>query len=134
MAKDKKFYPEENIFDAKAATGVSGTVFCGDFRHVQFDYGTTDSATMTIKVLVAMGETPPDFSSAASATNRYNEADYALSDNGGAITDGDTGIVFSGTDGVGYISVNVDGADWAALKITAYTQGTITATCLVREN
>lgn len=127
MARNRQYYGTTSIFNAKAATGISNTINCTDFRNAVFSLGTASSANMTIKVVGAIGDTAPDFSSAASATNRYQTIDFAPSNAGGVITDGDTGLVFSGTDGNYVISVNTDGLDFVALKITARSAGSVTA-------
>lgn len=128
--RDAKTY---DLFTAQAANGVSNVLYVRDFRHLTISYGTASNANFTVNVVVGIGDTAPTFSSAASSSNQYAEGDYALSDAAGVITDGDTGIVFSGTDGTGVISVNTDGVDWVALKLSSYSAGNITATATVYE-
>ena len=125
--RNRQYYDTTAIFSAKGATGVSGVINCSDFRHAIFSLGTASSANMTIKIVGGIGDTPPDFSAVASATNRYQTIDFAPTNGAGVITDGDTGVSFAGSDGNEMLSAKVDGLDWIALKITAYSAGTVTA-------
>lgn len=132
--RNRQYYGTTSIFSAKAATGDSATIDVKSFRNAVFSLGTASSAQMTLKVKGGIGDSAPDFSAAASATNRWAFVDLALSNDGGAITDGDTGIVFTGTDGVRIFEVNTNGIDWVALSVTAYTAGSVTADLVITEN
>lgn len=133
--RNRNYYtPAMTGFSAKAATGAGNVINVMDFRNAMISIGTASSANMTIKVQVGLGDTAPDFTAAASATNRWSYADLALSNGGGAITDGDTGLVWSGTDAVQIAEVNTNGIDWLALNMTARAAGSATADITLTTN
>lgn len=134
MRNRNLYTPAMTGFNAKAATGAGNIINVMDFRNAMIAVGTASSANMTIKVQVGLGDTAPDFGSAASATNRWSYADLALTNNGGTITDGDTGLVWSGTDAVQIAEVNTNGIDWMCLNMTARAAGTATAETTLTTN
>lgn len=128
MARNRQYISPSDLGVSALATATEGkTINCVDFRHATISLGTASSANMTIKFIGGLGDTAPDFSSAASATNRWEYIDFALTNNAGVITDGDTGIVFSGTDDNKLLSLNVDGLDWFCISVTARSAGSVTA-------
>lgn len=130
MARNRQYYDPTSFGVSALASATEGNVInVSDFRHAVISLGTASSANMTIKFLGAIGDTAPDFSSAQSATNRWQTLDFALTNNGGTITDGDTGIVFSGTDGNQMVNINTDGLDYLVLSVTARSAGSVTADC-----
>ena len=107
----------KNIFDAKGTTGTTVPYRIGSFRNQVFAVYGAGSITGTLKVKVSGQEAMPDFTAAISATNMWNYADIALSDNAGAVTDGDTGVTFSGTAGCRHFEINQNSYTWCALEI-----------------
>lgn len=134
MARNRQYYGASDIFSAQAATGASNTIDVTDFRNAVFSLGTASSANMTIKVQGGIGDDAPDFSSAQSATNRWNYIDIAPLDAAGVITDGDTGLAFTGTDGNYLFEVNANGLDWLCLNVTARSAGSVTADLTLTTN
>lgn len=121
---------------AKAATGVGSSILVNDYINLQIDLSTASNANLTIKVQGSYmpPDSPPTFSSAASATNRwFYVATYDLNDPSAVIT-GTTGYSFAGADGVKGILVNVDGLTWLNMEITARAAGSATATLLAYNN
>lgn len=128
MSRRIAYYsPSQVGIDAKAATGFGNALLCTDANAVTFSVGTASSANLTLKVQGAVGETAPDFTAAASATNRWFYVDIAILNNAGVVTDGDTGVVFSGTDANVGVNVNVDNLDFVCLHVSARSAGSVTA-------
>ena len=134
MARNRQYYGTTDIFSAQAATGSSNFINVTDFRNAVISLGTASSANMTIKVQGGIGETCPAFASAQSATNRWNYIDIAPLDAAGVVTDGDTGLVFSGTDGNYLFEVNANGLNWLCLTVTARSAGSVTADLTLTAN
>lgn len=88
---------------------------------------TTGSANMTIKCQGSCDDARPDFSSAASSTNKWSYIQIVNADDGAAVN-GSTGIVLSGTDVMRTYWINTDNISWFTLNITARSAGTIFAT------
>lgn len=120
--------------NAKAATGVGNTIDVRDFRNAVISLGTASSGSMTVKIYGAIGDTAPTFSSAASATNQWQTIDLAPLNAAGVITDGDTGLVWSGTDKVELVEVNTNALDFLVVVVTAYTAGTVTGSMTLTTN
>lgn len=121
------YSPSQIGFSAKAATGFGKAIKVSDFNVAVYDFGTASNANATVKVQAANGESAPDFTAAVSATNRWYYVDIAILNNAGAITDGDTGIVWSGTDYNAGVEVNCNGVDYLCLHETANSAGSVTA-------
>jgi hypothetical protein len=133
--RNRQFYNATGTgFSAKVDAGAGNAINTIDFRNAMVSIGTASSANMTIKVQVALGDTAPNFGAAASATNQWQYADLALTNGGGTITDGDTGVVWSGTDKVELFEVNTNGIDWMCLNMTARAAGSATATMTLTTN
>ena len=103
-------------------TNDAGMVFVRDFRSVTFVVATTGNANMTIKFAGSLTEAKPDIEAAASQTNLWTHVEVVDLQDGSAI-DGDTGIAFSGTDGVRMFEANVNGLIWFGAHLTARSAG-----------
>lgn len=92
-----------------------------DWRHVQLNCFTANSASFTIKVQ-ASDQEDVNFSAAASSTNRW--AYIQLKDLlAAATTDGSTGIAPVGTDFAKNYEVNVNGKIWLTANFAAAGAG-----------
>jgi len=118
---------------AKATTGVGNTIPCSDFRNAIVTIASASSASLTIKCQGAMGNSAPTFSSASSASNPWDYVQMIDLQDGSAIN-GDTGIVFSGTDDVRQFEVNTNALDYLNFSITARSAGSVTVTVVVTDN
>lgn len=107
-----------------------------DFRHALLHLNTASSGDMTVKLAGSFGKNladtsdghgdAPNFGATQSDTNPYSFiAGVNLED--GAIIEGDTGVVASGTDIIRAIEVNTDGLKYFTLLPTAWAAGAITA-------
>lgn len=133
--RNRQYYTPANVgFSAKATTGAGNALLVSDFRNAVFAIGTASSANMTIKVQGGIGDIAPDFTAAQSATNRWQYIDIAPTNTGGTIVDGDTGVVWSGTDKVEMFEVNTNGLDYVCLNMTARSAGTATADVTLTTN
>ncbi len=122
------YTPSQIGFNAKAtAASFGNAIFVGDFPTAVYDMASAGTTTATVKVQGANGSTPPDFTAASSASNRWYFVDIAILNNAGAITDGDTGVAWAGTDFTSGVEVNTNGIDWLCLNMTARTGGNVTA-------
>jgi hypothetical protein len=117
--------PHIAVLSAKAATGIGTTLDVRDFRHIVIQVTTASSGSLTVKFQGSDADTEPTFSSAASGTNPWEYvAANALND--GTVLDGDTGVVFAGTDGVQYFMLNTDAISWFNCNVTARVAGNVT--------
>lgn len=112
---------------------IGRNIYCGDHRHalvtIHSDGGA--DAAMVVKLVGSYGKSVadplgcPDFSAAASATNRF---DYmqAIDHQSGLAVAGDTGLTFSSADDHRQFMVNVDGLLWLNAIISSWTAGEVT--------
>jgi hypothetical protein len=112
------------------ATANSKAINVSDFVKVGLNLATASSANLTFKVKGAIGQTAPDFTAASSVSNPWFYVDLAPLDNAGVVVDGDTGLVWSGTDATRGVEINTDTIDYIALVVTARSAGSITCTSL----
>ena len=105
-------------------SNLSKVIF-GDGRHITFSTDLTGTVTMTVKLVTSNQEDCPDFLGAVSSSNYYDTTEFIDLEDGDP-KDGDTGLVFAATGSTRY-AINTDSTRWAALKITSYTNGTISA-------
>lgn len=124
------------IFAAKVDAGVGRAIYIGDYRNQAFSVYGAGSITATLKVKISSQVAKPNFSAAVSATNRWAYADVALSNNAGAITDGDTGVTFGGTAGVLEFEINQNCYIWATLEIVSISgaDAAVTASLALTNN
>jgi len=112
------------IFSAKATTGTGLHQLVENFRHVALTLASASNANFTIKFQISNSKDAPDFSSARSATNRWEYVNVKDLQNNTGI-DGDTGIAFAGTDDVRMVEVNTNGQRWICATITALSAGNV---------
>ncbi len=99
------------------------TVNVKTFRHLFLEVSTSGTATLTANVKVAYQE-DVDFSLAASPTNRWSYVQIRdLIDD--SSTDGDTGIVYAGTDAVRLYELNTNGVIRVGVDVSAWTKGNL---------
>lgn len=130
----RRVLQDQKLFTAQAATGTSSLKMdTSDFRDVVIAFFTASSANLTVKIQGAIGETAPDFSAAASATNQWAYLQCVDLNTGLPIT-GSTGLVWAGTDAGYLVEVNVNAIDWMCLTVTARSAGSLTATATSATN
>lgn len=116
-------HAERTVMDEVATTTVSSAFNVADFDSLTWTVATTD-ATGTIKFDCSTSDTAPDFSSAASATNRYDVVDVTDLEDESSI-DGDTGISLAGTTDVRQFQMDSANFRWCGATFTR-TSGTST--------
>lgn len=98
-------------------------VLAQDFRHIELNVLASSVVTgFTLKVYKSDQLTPPDISSAVSATNKYSTV-QVINKATGATVDGATGIVVN-ANGMQTFEVNDNVARWVGVMMTARTDGT----------
>jgi len=124
------------LLNAATANGVGSKILAGDYKYMIIALATSSSASATIKVQGSYGKDntvagsagndAPDFSASATRTNQWGYISFVnlLS---GSVVAGGTGVVYSGTDGVTYLKVNVEGLRFLSLEVSSYSAGTIDA-------
>ncbi|MEA3430199.1 MAG: hypothetical protein U9R08_02920 [Nanoarchaeota archaeon] len=111
--------------DAKAANG-SGIVIRGEeYKDCNFSVSTASSANLKLSVQISDNEACPDFDSAAAVDNEWDYLQVFDAENGDII-DGDTGIVYSGTDAVRNFVTNSNNFRWINFKVSSYVAGAVT--------
>ncbi len=134
MAEAQRFLNRQNILNEAGATVTGNPINVRDFKNIQLEVATDSSASLTIKVQASLSDyvvgtnfqAPPDFSSVATSTNRWDYvAVFDLIDPTTVIPGG-TGITASGTDFVKNLLVNVDGIAWVCVTVTSYSAGAVT--------
>jgi len=120
----KNYLKEISLFTAKDATGTSLVYPVSDWQHIMFCLSSQTSANFTIKFQGSFSDTAPTFSSAQSATNRWDYIQVKDYQNNSAI-DGDTGVAFAGTDDVRMFELNTNGLKYIAATITARSAGSV---------
>lgn len=92
--------------------------------HAMLTLSSANSANFTIKFQGSCSPTAPDFSAAASETNRRTYIQVRNMITNTAI-DGATGVAYAGTDAVNLYQANVNGLTYICATITAYSAGNI---------
>ena len=125
MSKTRLSLPEILVLDQKGETGIGVWVPVEDFETLVVSVDTANSANLTVKAVGSIAESVPDPTSAQSITNRY---EYILMvDLQNAVPlDGDTGVVFTGSDGHRLFTVNVSGLKFITFYVTARSAGDVT--------
>lgn len=115
---------------ATTAPATANSPFCAiDRQHVVLTLASSGSANFTIKIKGSTQDTPPDFSVAATVTNRWEHMQLKDLQDGSTIT-GSTGISFAGADAVRMLEVNINRVKWISATITARSAGAITLTAI----
>lgn len=115
---------ERTLMDQVAATTTATGILVNDFRNI----GVTVAATATsgtLKFYCSLADTEPTWSSAQSATNRYDTVEIVDTQNGATI-DGDTGIVFTNTTDVRQFEINTNNFRYCTAVLSPWTAGTTT--------
>lgn len=140
MAEQQRYPFVQNILNAKATTGVGAALNVRDYQNIQLSLATAGSANLTVKIqgscMATSGDltNAPDFSVAASATNRWDYiACFDLIDPT-TVVPGSTGFSAAGTDICKNILVNVDGIMWINVSVTARSAGNVTTDVLAFNN
>lgn len=147
-----------SIVGSGAGAGSSGIALLApphvrvtDFRNIILQFGTTGTATTTVKLAGSMGcpaprigalagvagadngDTPPSFGGTVSPTNPYTFLQGINLDTAATIN-GATGIVVAGTDLNLSVEINVNALEWFTLVPISWTAGAITARLLLTDN
>ena len=126
------------LFNAKAATGVSGAIPVEYYRHLMVTIAGNATANLTVKCQGSLGITvandaAPTFSSAKSVANMWDYvAMYDYQD--GSLVAGDTGVAFAAAADVRNFLINVDGLKWLSLEVSTYTAGEVTVILMAADN
>jgi hypothetical protein len=117
------------IFSTKSTTGIGNIIEVSDYRHLVIVLSSQGTANGTVKLAGSYEQSLSDvsFSSSASATNLWDFVAMYNLQNPSSIIPGDTGVVYSGTDAVEHLLVNVDGIKYLTLNITAISAGSFNA-------
>src|SRR3990167_3176846 len=121
----RRLFKEFQLFDAKAATGVSEAVRMDEFRHWTLIVAAPLNTSLTFKVQGSgRSGDAPDFSSAQSVTNNWEYIHiYDMEDPVGGL-DGDTGVVLNNDTAANnnhHYAINSDHLTWFSLEISSYT-------------
>lgn len=116
------------VLDEVVATGWGTVVPVRGYRNIVVTIATADSTNATIKFAGSPRDTAPTFSSAASPTNQWDYVSAYDMEDPSTLVDGDTGVVYTGTDAVQTYLVNTEGIDHFNVQVSAYSAGTITVT------
>ncbi len=107
---------------------ITSNVAFADGRYSGVTLSASGTVAMTVKLVGSNSEVAPNFAAAASPTNEYDTIQTIDLQNGDP-ADGDAG--FSGAalaaTGTTQYAPNVDLMRWIAVKVTAYTNGTLNA-------
>ena len=121
----RQIRPLVAVLDAADGNEVGTTIQIKDFRHLILQFGTDNSADMTVQFQGSSSVDAPTFSSAQSLTNHWDYlAVYDLEDS--SLIEGDTGISLTGTDDFRNLMVNVDGMSWFNAEVSSRVAGDAT--------
>lgn len=134
--RDRKHYPVSDFLNAKAATGASAVIPCSDFRNAVIQVSAPANSTFTIKFAGSIGNSSFDATAAQSTTNIYDFVEVIDLQDGSAI-DGDTGVTIDNTTAAvncRLFEVNTNSLDYVAVVVTAYTDGSASASITLTDN
>lgn len=121
---------QQELFNAKAATGYSQAIDVRNYRHVVICVSAALNSSLTFKFQGSAMDDAPDFSSAQAVANIWDYLHvYDLEDPQGGI-DGDTGVTLNNdtvANNTRQYLVNTDHMQWFSLQISSYTSGSLTA-------
>ena len=122
------------LMDAVAANGWSTPVDVRNYKHLILVISTASSGAGTLKVAGSI--LPSDdvtFSTAAAVDNEWDYiAAYNLED--AAAVEGDTGVVYAGTDAVEQLIINTYGMTSIAVNLSGYSAGAFDVKLFVVNN
>lgn len=101
---------------------ASKLAFAADFVHSQLAIDVDSAATLTMKVVGSIQDTPPDFGRPQSSTNQWSYLQMINLDDSVEV-DGSTGIPLAGATLHNQYEVNVNGVRWFTVIYTAWTSG-----------
>lgn len=127
--REIKYYP---LFKTQAANGVSIPVDARDFKTAQLTVVGSGGAAFDVKVRASLQKEPPDFTKAASASNRWQYVQYVDLETGSFYTDLAPYTFASNV--VKQFELNTNGIAWFALEISGYATGSIEADATVTSN
>jgi len=90
----RKWIDETAVLNAVSATGASNAYPIADFQHIMITLSTDNSANATIKFVGSFQDTQPDFSAAASDTNRWTYVQVKDYQDNSSIN-GNTGVSYA---------------------------------------
>ena len=133
----------ELAYSAQSASGTITGFHVGDYRNVVVTISTASSFAGTIKFQGAIRKTGDqktivDFSDGVNVndgttTNPWMYIQCIDLENATAF-DGDTGVVYSGTDGIRIVELNTNSFEYFGIHFTAITAGTATVVCHFTDN
>ena len=133
--------PTRNIiFSGATGNGVGNAPLVDDFKILHLEIAATGYPNFTVKVQGSLRDPssgPPTFSSAASATNKWDYVAFYDYRDPTTITAGDEGLVFTGQDGeciVRNLLINVEGLSYVTVEISEYVAGTFFANTISYSN
>ena len=113
------------LLTSEVATAESEPTLMTPFDKAVFHVHTVGATTATIKFVAGFGDAP-DFGLAASASNNWFYVDTVSVDTGTPV-DGSTGYALTGTGVSTAYQLNIDGAKWVGVVVSAWTAGAISA-------
>lgn len=116
-----KTFPEMPILPKATATGYGVPQNVENFDHVGITIAGDNTASFTIKVQASNSDAKPDFTAAASPTNRWAYIQLKMLIDASAVAGG-TGVVVA-SNSVVQAEVNTNGMRWINLQVAAYTSG-----------
>jgi len=132
----QNYHTNTDVAGSGSGAGASGVltanpklIYAGDWDSMVVDVGTSGSTSATMKFIgteMDLFRREGNPGGTLGIGNRWVFLDFAERDGGGAITDGDTGIVWAGTADVKSLELNVDAVRFVVPVITAWTAGAFT--------
>lgn len=108
--------------DGAAQDGAGKAVLINPYNNNTLTLATEGNGDMTFTILISNEEVQPDWNAAASNANAYTPCGFYDLD-AQSTTPGSTGYVFSGTDEVKNLNINLLGVRWLNVRIDSYVAG-----------
>ena len=122
-------YKVATLMSAQAADGVGTSISVKPYKVVTVVITAASSPNLTLKMQTAMRDddgTAPDFSSAASLANEWDNVEMIELRDQTSIIKGQTGIPYTGTGSTRIYAVNVDRTDYLNAVISSWVAGAVT--------
>jgi hypothetical protein len=123
----------QELFTAKATTGVSKAHLVQDFRNIVIHVTSAASTTATVKVKAALVD-GVDFAAASSVSNPWFWVATTPLDTGSSPVDGNTGYSSSASYLNKCVELETNLIRWFALEITAISAGSVSAYFIAKNN
>lgn len=120
---DRQYTDQIILLAAVAANGVSTPANFASFRDIELQL-TQAAFSGTIKFVGSNADAPPDFSSAASATNPWDYVQVVDQIDGSSIAGG-TGITSVTISSVRNLEVNSNAFKWIGAIVSSYSAGSV---------